>query len=152
MLKHNLLSSPYNRAGRIRKSVLPASLLFAPASNQVLQTLERHYLDDVLCRLGLEHHFFLGEGIDSLVLGHGRLANDLDLNQPVQGERAGAFVAEVLEISLVNSSNTPPTCCFVRPVVSASAVRTSVLFMGFFVATAVLASICVPFEGVGKGQ
>ena len=74
-------------------------MLFLPPTkllNQVLQALQGRDLDDVLGGLGLDNHFFLGEGVDPLVFFRGGLADDLDLQQARDGETAWAVIAEIL--------------------------------------------------------
>ena len=64
-------------------------------SHHIFQALERHDLDDVLGRLGLEDRLFFREGIDALAFRRGGLANHVDFHRPGMVNVPGPVSSEV---------------------------------------------------------
>ena len=65
-------------------------------SDHFLQCLEGTDLDDVVRRLGLEHHLFAGEGVDALACRTARLVLLLDLHETGDREGAGTATTKIL--------------------------------------------------------
>ena len=99
-------------------------------SDHLLQALERAHLDDVVGGLGLEHHLFAGEGVDTLACRTAGLVLLDDLHESGNREGTGATTTDLFLDE--TSHGLEDRCDFgVRPVSSEMLPKIWVLVSGF---------------------